>query len=227
MGTFVENMGILLIFVLFCSEVAISQDDVTLESDDPYMRVQVSEEVVLKCCFTTKKSVKYTWVRSFQSDKKMIGPKHIKNGTAQGKDVSQCGYLKLESVKLNDSGLYQCQLKYNEDILTHGTYLQIYKPLDKTINLSENTKNKILTGEGILLLLCVLLPSANLLFKSKKVNALEKKKIQKEEENIYQGLNLDDCCTTYDQIQRSQAHGPYQDVCNIIEEEEEIQLEKP
>lgn len=106
--------------------VAISQDDVTLESDDPYMRVQVSEEVVLKCCFTTKKSVKYTWVRSFQSDKKMIGPKHIKNGTAQGKDVSQCGYLKLESVKLNDSGLYQCQLKYNEDILTHGTYLQIY-----------------------------------------------------------------------------------------------------
>lgn len=44
---------------------------------------------------------------------------------------------------------------------------------------------------------------------------------------IHQGLNLDDCCTTYDQIERSQAHGPYQDVCNIIEEEEEIQLEKP
>lgn len=35
----------------------------------------------------------------------------------------------------------------------------------KTINLSENTKNKILTAEGILLLLCVLLPSATLLFK--------------------------------------------------------------
>ena len=43
----------------------------------------------------------------------------------------------------------------------------------------------------------------------------------------HQGLNLDDCSATYDQIERSQAHGPYQDVCNIIEEEEEIQLEKP
>jgi len=42
-----------------------------------------------------------------------------------------------------------------------------------------------------------------------------------------QGLNLDDCCTTYDQIERSQAQGPYQDVGNIMEEKEEIQLEKP
>lgn len=44
---------------------------------------------------------------------------------------------------------------------------------------------------------------------------------------IPQGLNLDDCCSTYDQIERSQAHGPYQDVVNIKEEEEQIQLEKP
>lgn len=42
-----------------------------------------------------------------------------------------------------------------------------------------------------------------------------------------QGLNLDDCCATYDQIERSQAQGPYQDVGNIKEEDEEIQLEKP
>lgn len=42
-----------------------------------------------------------------------------------------------------------------------------------------------------------------------------------------QGLNLDDCCnTTYDQIERSQAHGPYEDVGNIMDEAE-IQLEKP
>ena len=42
----------------------------------------------------------------------------------------------------------------------------------------------------------------------------------------HQGLNLDDCCTTYDQIERSQAQGPYEDV-GITEEAEEIQLEKP
>ncbi|GLD72109.1 B-cell antigen receptor complex-associated protein alpha chain [Lates japonicus] len=115
----------------------------------------------------------------------------------------------------------------NFQILSHGTYLQVYKPLEKTLNFSESTKNGILTAEGILLLLCVVLPSATLLCKSKKVHEIEKKKMKKEEENIYQGLNLDDCCTTYDQIERSQALGPYQDVCNIMEEEEEIQLEKP
>lgn len=43
----------------------------------------------------------------------------------------------------------------------------------------------------------------------------------------HQGLNLDDCFTTYDQIERSQTQGPYQDVGTIKEEEEEIQLEKP
>lgn len=45
--------------------------------------------------------------------------------------------------------------------------------------------------------------------------------------HVHQGLNLDDCCTTYDQIERSQSHGPYQDVCSAFKEEEEIQLEKP
>ncbi|KAM7383213.1 hypothetical protein PAMP_002884 [Pampus punctatissimus] len=101
------------------------------------------------------------------------------------------------------------------------------EPIEKTINISESTKNSILTIEGILLLLCVLAPSATLLCKSKKLRGLEKKKMKKEEENIYQGLNLDDCCATYDQIERCQVQGPYQDVGNIIEEEEEIQLEKP
>lgn len=37
------------------------------------------------------------------------------------------------------------------------------EPLEKTINLYESTKNKILTAEGILLLLCVLLPATTLL----------------------------------------------------------------
>lgn len=45
--------------------------------------------------------------------------------------------------------------------------------------------------------------------------------------HTHQGLNLDDCCTTYDQIERSQTTGPYQDLCDSYEEEEDIQLEKP
>jgi hypothetical protein len=37
--------------------------------------------------------------------------------------------------------------------------------MGKILNLSENVKNNILTAQGILLLLCVLLPGAKLLFK--------------------------------------------------------------
>lgn len=40
-----------------------------------------------------------------------------------------------------------------------------------------------------------------------------------------QGLNLDDCYAAYDQIERSQNNGPYQDVCNVLGDD--IQLEKP
>ena len=39
------------------------------------------------------------------------------------------------------------------------------EPMEKILNLSENAKNNILTGQGILLLLCVILPGAKLLYK--------------------------------------------------------------
>nr|XP_020445840.1 B-cell antigen receptor complex-associated protein alpha chain isoform X4 [Monopterus albus] len=189
-----------LIFVLCClAAVGSAQDEVTLELDKPFLDVSVSQNTVLECCFNPNlKSVNFTWFKVLRND----------------------------TVQFSDTGLYRCLLNYSvEWSYTHGTYLQVSEHVMLT-GLSESTKNKILTAEGILLLLCVLLPSAILLRKSKRVSEQEKKKAKKEEENIYQGLNLDDCCTTYDQIERSQAQGPYQDVCNIMEEEE-IQLEKP
>ncbi|XP_031144588.1 B-cell antigen receptor complex-associated protein alpha chain [Sander lucioperca] len=216
--------------ILLCSfVVGIAQNKVTLEPDRPFLRIQVSQRAVLECCYSTSASVTFTWIK--HSPNKTQAPQHVEPGseTAQDSKIDKsCGTLTFRRVQLNDSGLYQCWLNGSDfSILSHGTYLQVYKPMEKTINLSESTKNKILTAEGVLLLLCVLVPSVALLFQSKRLNELEKKKAKKEEENIYQGLNLDDCCSTYDQIERSQAHGPYQDVVNIKEEEEQIQLEKP
>lgn len=186
------------------------------------MSVPVFGNAFLECCWKSE-SLTSTWVKQ-TSNNAMI----ILNGTKPVKksDGRFCGQLNFTQVKLEQTGFYACLLNSDNDI-THGTYLRVYEPLKKTINLSESTKNKILIAEGFLLLLCVLLPSSILLFKSKELNDLEKKKAKKEEENIYQGLNLDDCCATYDQIERSQTQGPYQDVGNIKEEEEEIQLEKP
>ncbi|XP_061574435.1 B-cell antigen receptor complex-associated protein alpha chain [Cololabis saira] len=214
------------VFFVFGSLVGVIAQEMRLEADRPSMRVTVSDQATLKCC-CNKEPSNFTWIK-YQSNSKMVhvtlSDFVVKGNQSVHRDL-WCGTLTFKSVQLNDTGLYQCYL--TGTIFTYGTYLQVYEPMKKTINLSESTKNTILMVEGILLFLCVLVPSSILLFKSNRLNELEMKKAKREEENIYQGLNLDDCCTTYDQIERSQAQDPYQDVGNIMEEREEIQLEKP
>lgn len=230
-------------FLLCSFVVVIAQDKVIFKPDNPSLRVKLGEQADLQCCCSislSQKPPELTWVRCLPDSappfqgKEMCTQVSFSECVMSEKENPQsrrscCGTLRFQSVHLNDTGLYRCSLNNsNPQFHSHGTYLQVYRSLEKSINLSENTKNKILTAEGILLFLCVVLPAATLMCKSNKMNELERKKMKKEEENIYQGLNLDDCCTTYDQIERSQVNGPYEDVCNIIEEEEEeIQLEKP
>ncbi|KAA0701380.1 B-cell antigen receptor complex-associated protein alpha chain [Triplophysa tibetana] len=165
---------------------------------------------------------------------------HIVNGTTKPRFVNlsdevkaepmtevdgvKCHRLILKNVRVDDTALYQCFINLTSrrfSIFTHGTFLQVYIPMHKTFDLSESAKNSIIIAEGVLLLLCVLIPGTMLLCKSKRLNELERKK-DREEDNIYEGLNLDDCNSIYHQIQRSHVQGPYQDVaCG------EIQLEKP
>ncbi|XP_076593642.1 B-cell antigen receptor complex-associated protein alpha chain [Chaetodon auriga] len=222
--------------ILFCSfVVAMAQAEVKLQPDRPFLRVPLYGRADLECCYntTSEKSLSLTWIVRVQNGnkteiEKIVNTANVETARARRVKDTHCHTLTIRSVQLNDTGMYQCWLNNSGiNLYTHGTVLQVHKPLEKTIKLSENTKNKILTAEGILLFLCVLLPAATLICKSKKLNDLEKKKVRREEENIYQGLNLDDCSATYDQIERSQTHGPYQDVCNVKEEEEDIQLEKP
>ncbi|MCI4391358.1 hypothetical protein PGIGA_G00133210 [Pangasianodon gigas] len=137
----------------------------------------------------------------------------------------KCSNLVLKGIELNDTGLYQCTLiQSNTVVYTPGTYLQVYVPIQMILDISERSKNSLITAEGVLLLLFVLLPGIMLICKTKGLNQLEKRK-GKEEENIYEGLNLDECNSTYHQIQRSLVQGPYQDVIN--NDEDDIQLEKP
>ncbi|XP_070822865.1 B-cell antigen receptor complex-associated protein alpha chain [Chaetodon trifascialis] len=222
--------------LLLCSFVVVmARAEVKLQPDKPFERVPLYGRAHLECCFNTtnEKSLKLTWVLFVQTgnttlNRTIVNTTNVETGRARRVKDTHCHTLTIHSVQLNDTGLYQCSLSNGgNNLYTHGTFLQVHRPLEKTINLSEKTKNKILTAEGILLFLCVLLPAATLICQSKKLNDLERTKVRREEENIYQGLNLDDCSATYDQIERSQAHGPYQDVYNVKEEEEEIQLEKP
>lgn len=219
-------MGVFMLLVL-SSLLAndASARELMLEPDRPFLRVKLSDTAELECCYKHGTKI-FTWIKRSSSGAK-VNVKLFENAQQNYTEVNgkQCGLLTLKKVDLSDTGFYQCLLN-DSNVLTHGTYLQVFTPLEKTINLSESTKNKILTAEGVLLLLCVVIPSVSILFKTKKVNRLEMKKRKQEEENIYQGLNLEDCCTTYDQIERSQTQDQYQDVCNALEEGEEI-LEKP
>ncbi|XP_076868868.1 B-cell antigen receptor complex-associated protein alpha chain [Brachyhypopomus gauderio] len=227
------EIGMVLLVFLAAPAEAVSMT-VQLQADKTSIRVPVFHDATMDCCYSCNATLSVTWMviimvshslnntsPNILSDKRM----EVVGGPKKGKDVS-CMRLNLRNVTVNDTGLYQCRLNHTDlrgTLLTPGTYLQVFKPFRKTLNISERAKNSVITAEGVLLLLCVLLPGASLLCKTKSLNELQKKK-GKEEENIYEGLNLDDCNSTYHQIQRSLMQGPYQDVGTM---RGDIQLEKP
>ncbi|XP_067305749.1 B-cell antigen receptor complex-associated protein alpha chain [Pseudorasbora parva] len=223
------GFGLVIVLCFWAAVASANVKEPKLEADEPFQRIAVAHEATLRCCYRWMNIPHVTWIVNV----------HIINGTSlirlvdqnenvthkqYEKDGVKCHSLVFKSVQLSDTGLYQCKLNYSSlHMFSHGTFLQVYKPLEKTLNLSESVKNSIITAEGVLLLLVVLIPGTMLLCKSKALNELSKKK-GREEENIYEGLNLDDCNSAYHQIQRSNQQGPYQDVASCGED---IQLEKP
>ncbi|XP_026140724.1 B-cell antigen receptor complex-associated protein alpha chain [Carassius auratus] len=217
----------LVIFLGFWAAVANANlEDLELEADKPLMRVALSQEATIHCCYNWTKKHNTLWIINIHTSNntKITKTVNLTDSRMKSSNESNCHLLYFKDVRLNDTGLYQCQLTRDSlTIFTHGTFLQVYIPLQKTLNLSESVKNSIITAEGVLLLMCVLIPGTMLLCKSKRLKELEKKK-GREEENIYEGLNLDDCNSAYHQIQRTNQQGPYQDVASCGED---IQLEKP
>ncbi|XP_055780760.1 B-cell antigen receptor complex-associated protein alpha chain-like [Salvelinus fontinalis] len=234
-----KMVAVTFLFLCFWAAGDLSRIQVTLEPDRPSLRVQLSHTASLRCCYSvTGGAVDTIWATSPHTVKGtdiLRGVDRRDNRvTVDGGNLTaagvMCHTLILREARLNDSGLYQCFLNHSAlrpSVYTHGTFLHVYRPMVKILDISESTKNSILTAEGMLLMLAMLLHGTMMLCKTKKLNQLKKKRVKEEEENIYEGLNLEECCSTYDQIQRSLVQGPYQDVGNMIMEEEEIQLEKP
>ncbi|KAK2815104.1 hypothetical protein Q7C36_023370 [Tachysurus vachellii] len=225
-------------FVLFCLLGAAanvgSTSKIKLDVELPGLRLTVSNDATFRCCYISQSPVNVTWLRNVMDsfNTSVIVPVNdtdprVEIRSQKATDSkSDCSYLTLTEVVLNDTGLYQCILRHpdNTSIITPGTYLQVYAPIQMNLSISEESKNSIITIQGVLLLLFLLIPGTFIICKSKGLNELEKRN-NKEEENIYEGLNLDDCNSTYHQIQRSLVQGPYQDVLN--NDEDDIQLEKP
>lgn len=220
---------------LFCflaaAANAASSPKIKLGFDIPSLRLAISQTANMSCCYTASVAVPNHWIKTVMISRNnteytVMNKTSVRvkfdNSTISGQ---HCEMLILNDIDVNDTGLYQCFLKESDNVVsTPGTFLQVYKPVHMILNINEGSKNSIITAEGVLLLLLVLLPGTVLICKSKGLHKLEKK-MGREEENIYEGLNLDDCNSTYHQIQRSLVQGPYQDVIN--NDEDDIQLEKP
>ncbi|TRY84528.1 hypothetical protein DNTS_001289 [Danionella cerebrum] len=208
------------VVVFWAATAAATSEELRLEADQPLQRVPISHDATVRCCFRWKKRPQVTWIMNIQTINHTTVPRavdlsqRVKHAPAEEKHEIKCHKLVLSSVRLEDTGLYQCMLNHSTLLtFSHGTFLQVFIPLQKTLNLSESVKNSILTAEGVLLLLCVLFPGTVLLCKTRRLNELQRRK-GREEENIYEGLNLDDCTSEYHQIQRRCRHDPYEDVAS-------------
>ncbi|XP_016064667.1 PREDICTED: B-cell antigen receptor complex-associated protein alpha chain isoform X1 [Miniopterus natalensis] len=93
------------------------------------------------------------------------------------------------------------------------------------LDMGEGTKNNIITAEGIILLFCAVVPGTLLLFRKRWQNVKfgVDTRDDYEDENLYEGLNLDDC-SMYEDISRG-LQGTYQDVGSL--HIGDVQLEKP
>uniref|UniRef100_A0A8D0KVD1 B-cell antigen receptor complex-associated protein alpha chain n=1 Tax=Strix occidentalis caurina TaxID=311401 RepID=A0A8D0KVD1_STROC len=124
-------------------------------------------------------------------------------------------------------GLYYCRVEAGRAAgQSCGTFLRVREPAAVPfLNIRESTKNRIITAEGVLLLLCAVGPGLLLLFRKRWANErlLQTKKSICEEENLYEGLNLDEC-SMYEDISRG-LQPTYQDVGSL--HAADAQLEKP
>ncbi|XP_027758461.1 B-cell antigen receptor complex-associated protein alpha chain [Empidonax traillii] len=134
--------------------------------------------------------------------------------------------LTFPKLSHNDSGLFFCRVEFGaETARSCGTFVRVHEPVPVPfLALRESTKNRILTAQGILLLLCSAGPGLLLLLRKRWANEqlLHPQKPTCEEENLYEGLNLDEC-SMYEDISRG-VQPTYQDVGTLPGDP---QLEKP
>ncbi|XP_056399755.1 B-cell antigen receptor complex-associated protein alpha chain isoform X2 [Hyla sarda] len=121
--------------------------------------VSLGEDVTIPCNFHKKPNEDVTvfWFRD-----------GISNETYRMVELeSNTQNLTIANVNKTDRGFYQCRVNVgNRNHLSCGTYLRVKgPPLYLFFNVSEATKNRLITAEGIILLLCAIIPGTFLLYR--------------------------------------------------------------
>ncbi|OCT70799.1 B-cell antigen receptor complex-associated protein alpha chain isoform X2 [Xenopus laevis] len=132
--------------------------------------------------------------------------------------------LEIKNTQRNDSALYQCRVTLGDKTYKScGTYLRVQEAETYTFfNIGEIAKNRVITVEGVLLLLCTIFPGMLLLYKKRWEN-LRLLTLSQTGDDLYEDLNLDEC-STYEDITRG-LQATYEDVGSF--RGMDIQLEKP
>ncbi|XP_004460129.1 B-cell antigen receptor complex-associated protein alpha chain [Dasypus novemcinctus] len=183
--------------------------------------VSVGDEVHLQC-ENNSSSPNVTWWRILQGN-------YTWPPIFQGPGEGPKGKFTIQQVNQSHGGLYQCRVEETgtkKHKHSCGTYLRVRKLLPRPfLAMGEGTKNRIITAEGIILLFCAVVPGTLLLFRKRWQNEKFGVDVQDdyEDENLYEGLNLDDC-SMYEDISRG-LQGTYQDVGSL--HVGDVQLEKP
>ncbi|XP_036921370.1 B-cell antigen receptor complex-associated protein alpha chain [Sturnira hondurensis] len=194
-----------------------------VNSGPPSVMVNVGDQARLQCPHNSSpQDVKIKWFLVPQSNHGR--PAQL---LLDGKDPT--GDLIFSPAMKNHSGLYRCEVTDNNNITkwrSCGTYLRVLEPAPRPfLDMGEGTKNNIITAEGIILLFCAVVPGTLLLFRKRWQNMKfgVDARDDYEDENLYEGLNLDDC-SMYEDISRG-LQGTYQDVGSL--HIGDVQLEKP
>ncbi|XP_068849356.1 B-cell antigen receptor complex-associated protein alpha chain isoform X1 [Capricornis sumatraensis] len=192
-----------------------------VEWGPPSVTVSVGEEVRLQCIHNGSNSnTNVTWWHVLQGNSSWPPVMHLGSLGAGGE-------LIIKQANKSHRGMYRCEVSDGKKMQRScGTYLRVREPLPRPfLDMGEGTKNNIITAEGIILLICAVVPGTLLLFRKRWQNMKFGADIQDdyEDENLYEGLNLDDC-SMYEDISRG-LQGTYQDVGSL--HIGDAQLEKP
>ncbi|XP_075695113.1 B-cell antigen receptor complex-associated protein alpha chain isoform X1 [Rhinoderma darwinii] len=187
--------------------------------------VFLGEDTTIPCNFDREpnESVKVSWVLIYRIVNATNNMSFLQ--TIQ-KNVSHTTQnLTIRNAKKHDSGLYRCSVTVGQETRNScGTYLRVKEPASFLFfNVAEATKNRLITAEGIILLLCAIIPGTFLLYKKRLENLNSMSLKEAEGENLYEGLNLEDC-SMYEDISRG-LQATYEDVGTL--RASAIQLEKP
>ncbi|XP_040590225.1 B-cell antigen receptor complex-associated protein alpha chain [Mesocricetus auratus] len=216
-------LGVLPLFLVFLSEACLGPRCQALKIEvPPSVTVSMGSEARLPCEHDGS-NPNVTWYYGFQTNSN----NNSKPSVLLGPGLGPRGELVISNVNKSHKGIYRCLVQEKSvHQFSCGTYLRVRDPVPRPfLDMGEGTKNRIITAEGIILLFCAVVPGTLLLFRKRWQN--EKFGVDMpddyEDENLYEGLNLDDC-SMYEDISRG-LQGTYQDVGSL--HIGDVQLEKP